>query len=43
MQIDPATGIIKEVPIPEQSICDETWFYTTHPNTSIVHVSMRIW
>ncbi|KAI8646600.1 hypothetical protein BD408DRAFT_409934 [Parasitella parasitica] len=24
MQIDPATGIIKEVPIPEQSICDET-------------------
>ncbi|CAO0800529.1 unnamed protein product [Mucor circinelloides] len=24
MQIDPATGSIKEVPIPEQSICDET-------------------
>ncbi|KAF1806323.1 pyridoxamine 5'-phosphate oxidase-domain-containing protein [Mucor lusitanicus] len=24
MQIDPATGSIKEVPLPEQSICDET-------------------
>lgn len=24
MQIDPATGSIEEVPLPEQSICDET-------------------
>lgn len=24
VQVDPATGLIKDVPLPEQSICDET-------------------